>query len=98
MLHSPILILLGSLPTGIGFGGGFLGVLRSLVTQARAEERAGLVSAFYIASYLPNALLAMAAGYAAQHLGFLPAAQFFAIFIIAMAAWSLGIKLGDNNR
>lgn len=98
VLHSPTLILLGSLPTGIGFGGGFLGVLRSLVTQARAEDRAGLVSAFYIASYLPNALLAMAAGYAAQHLGFLPAAQFFAIFIIAMACWSLFIKLGENDR
>ncbi|WP_066098215.1 MFS transporter [Xanthomonas massiliensis] len=97
-LHSPGLILLGSLPTGIGFGAGFLGVLRSLVTQARAEERAGLVSAFYIASYLPNAVLAMAAGYAAQHLGFLPAAQGFGAFIMLMAAWSLTIKIGGNTE
>lgn len=96
VLHSSTLILLGSLPTGIGFGGGFLGVLRSLVTKARAQERAGLLSAFYIASYLPNALLAMAAGYAAQHLGVIPVTQIFAALIIMMAIWSINMKVADE--
>lgn len=95
-LHSATLILLGALPTGAGFGAGFLGVLRSLMTKARAEERAGLVSAFYIASYLPNALLAMAAGYVAQQLGFSCAVQGFSAFIIVMAAWSLRMRIAEH--
>ncbi|WP_024888815.1 MFS transporter [Luteimonas huabeiensis] len=92
-LRSPMLVLSGSLPTGVGFGAGFLGVLRSLVSKARAQERAGLVSAFYIASYLPNALLAMAAGYLAQHLGPMQAAQGLGALIVAMACWSLTIRI-----
>ncbi|EPG2413602.1 MFS transporter [Klebsiella pneumoniae] len=95
-LRSPMLVLSGSLPTGVGFGAGFLGVLRSLVTKALAQERAGLVSAFYIASYLPNALLAMAAGYVAQHLGFMQAAQGLGAFIMAMACWSLIIRIDTS--
>ncbi len=94
--HSPVLILLGALPTGIGFGAGFLGVLRSLVARARAEERAGLISAFYIASYLPNALLAMAAGYAAQHIGVFDTVLGFGSLIIIMAGLSLAMNAGDE--
>ena len=95
LLHSPILLLAGALPTGIGFGAGFLGVLRSLVALARPAERAGLVSAFYIASYLPNAVLAMMAGYAASHVGFFETVVVFGSFIIVMAALSLVMKPDD---
>lgn len=95
--HSPLLLMLGSLPTGIGFGSGFLGVLRSLVARARPEERAGLVSSFYIASYLPNALLAMIAGYAAGHIGVFDTVLGFGAFIILMAALSLAVKINEAN-
>ncbi|MBS1000125.1 hypothetical protein JK169_03685 [Acetobacter persici] len=66
----------------------FLGVLRALVARAQPHERAGLVSAFYIASYLPNALLAMIAGYAAQRFGVTDTVLIFGAFIILMAGLS----------
>lgn len=88
MLQNPWLLLTGAVPTGIGFGAGFLGVLRTLVARAQPQERAGLVSAFYIASYLPNALLAMIAGYAAQRFGVTDTVLTFGAFIIVMAGLS----------
>ncbi|MGU3401691.1 MFS transporter [Brucellaceae bacterium D45D] len=97
LFHSPLLLILGSLPTGIGFGSGFLGVLRSLVARARPEERAGLVSSFYIASYLPNALLAMIAGYAAGQIGVFDTMLGFGAFIILMAGLSLAVKINEAN-
>ncbi|UKK94711.1 MFS transporter [Brucella pseudogrignonensis] len=87
-LQNHWLLLMGAVPTGIGFGAGFLGVLRALVARAQPHERAGLVSAFYIASYLPNALLAMIAGYAAQRFGVTDTVLIFGAFIILMAALS----------
>lgn len=53
-LRQPWRLLLGALPACMGFAAGFLSVLRSLVMHANANERAGLVSAFYIASYVPD--------------------------------------------
>lgn len=97
LFHSPVLLLLGSLPTGIGFGAGFLGVLRGLVARARPEERAGLISSFYIASYLPNALLAMIAGYAAGQIGVFDTVLGFGAFIILMAGLSLTINVNEPN-
>ncbi|WP_273794274.1 hypothetical protein [Brucella intermedia] len=97
LFHSPVLLLLGSLPTGIGFGAAFLGVLRGLVARARPEERAGLISSFYIASYLPNALLAMIAGYAAGQIGVFDTVLGFGAFIILMAGLSLTINVNEPN-
>gem|GEM_PF-6594165 len=97
LFHSPVLLLFGSLPTGIGFGAGFLGVLRGLVARARPEERAGLISSFYIASYLPNALLAMIAGYAAGQIGVFDTVLGFGAFIILMAGLSLAMNVNEPN-
>lgn len=94
-LHQPWLLLLGALPAGVGFGAGFLGVLRSLVVHANASQRAGLVSAFYIASYVPNAILAMLAGYTAQQAGFYAAGKAFCAFIVVMAIMSLLVRVPD---
>lgn len=94
-LQLPWLLLLGAVPAGVGFGAGYLGVLRSLVVHANANERAGLVSAFYIASYVPSAILAMLAGYTAQQAGFYVAGKAFCAFIVVMAIMSLLVRVPD---
>lgn len=91
--QQPWLILLGAVPAGLGSGAGFLGVLRSLVVHAQDSERAGLVSAFYIASYVPNAILAMLAGYVAQQMGFDVAGKGFCSLIVLMAIASLVVRI-----
>jgi len=88
-LRSPTVLMAGALTSGIGFGAGFLGAMRGITANVRAEDRAALMSAFYFESYLANALPAMIAGYAAQHIGLFATATLFGAVIIALALLSL---------
>lgn len=90
-LGSPAVLMAGAILSGVGFGAGFLGATRSIVTKVTAEERAGLMSAFYFESYLANALPAMIAGYAARHIGLLETATAFGAVIIALSLVSLAL-------
>ena len=92
-LGSPAVLMAGAILSGIGFGAGFLGATRSIVARVTAEERAGLMSAFYFESYLANALPAMIAGYAARHIGLLETATAFGAVIIALSLLSLALPL-----
>ncbi len=70
MATTMIAVGVGSLPlyfaatvvAGVGFGAGFLGVLRTLMPLAAAHERAGLLSAIYVVSYLAMSVPAVVAG------------------------------------
>jgi MFS family permease len=63
-VHSASLTLffIGTLIAGCGFGAGFLGAVRSLVPLALPHERAGLMSAYYVLSYLAFCLPSLLAG------------------------------------
>ncbi len=56
------LFFIGTLVAGCGFGASFLGALRSVVPLALPHERAGLMSAFYVLSYLAFCLPSLLAG------------------------------------
>lgn len=62
-LHSPLLFFVGLSGTGIGFGSGFQGAVRSVVSQAHADERAGVLAVLFVIAYLAMALPAIAAGF-----------------------------------
>ena len=70
--HFVALIFAGAIVAGVGFGASFSGTLRSLLPLASAQERAGLLSAFYVESYLAFSLPAILAGLAVPTFG-LPA-------------------------
>ncbi|NUU35969.1 MFS transporter [Pseudomonas sp. C2B4] len=63
-VHSASLALffIGTLIAGCGFGAGFLGTVRTLVPLALPHERAGLMSAYYVLSYLAFCLPSLLAG------------------------------------
>lgn len=61
--------LAGALVSGAGFGAAFSGSVRTLVPLAAPQDRAGLMSAFFAASYLAFSIPAIAAGLAANHFG-----------------------------
>jgi len=67
--HSLWLMLSASVVAGAGFGVGFQGALRSVMPLAAVHERAGLLSAVYILSYLAFSLPAIGAGLLVQRLG-----------------------------
>lgn len=52
-----------------GFGTGYLGSIRSVSQLAELHERAGLISAVYVVSYLAFSIPALVAGVLATHIG-----------------------------
>lgn len=85
-LHHVPLLLLAAIVSGMGFGSGFLGALRTIVPHARPDERAGLMAAFYIQSYLINAIPVLIAGYAVGRIGLEPTAATYAACVGTLAA------------
>jgi MFS family permease len=92
-LASPTLLLIGPVVAGIGFGGASFGAVRSVMPLAEPHERAGLMAAFYIESYLANALPVVIAGYYVQRVGLLNAADVFGIAIIVLALAAMAIAV-----
>lgn len=85
--------LFGTLIAGIGFGAGFLGALRLLVPLARPEERAGLMSTFYVVSYLAFCLPALAAGFASRTFGLIVTSKVYGSLVILLALLALACLL-----
>jgi MFS family permease len=79
------LFFLGTLVAGCGFGAGFLGAVRSLVPLALPHERAGLMSAYYVLSYLAFCLPALLAGNLARTFGLVATTDGYAAVLIVLA-------------
>ena len=78
---------LGTVIAGAGFGAGFQGGLRAIVTLADPAERgAGVISVAYIICYLAMGLPAILAGVLVVHSTVTRTAQEFGITVIALAA------------
>ncbi|WP_030142372.1 MFS transporter [Pseudomonas fluorescens] len=83
------LFFIGTLITGSGFGSGFLGALRSIMPLALPHERAGLMSAFYVLSYLAFSLPSLLAGNLTRLYGLVPTTNGFGAVLILMAVGAL---------
>ncbi|WP_085596837.1 MULTISPECIES: MFS transporter [unclassified Pseudomonas] len=83
------LFFFGTLVLGSGFGGGFLGALRSVVPLALPHERAGLLSAFYVLSYLAFCLPALLAGGLARSFGLVATTDGYGAVLILLALGAL---------
>ena len=79
----------GTLIAGAGFGAVFLGTVRSIMPLAKPDERAGLLSAFYIQSYLAFSVPAILAGFLSKALGFAEAADIYAAAILLLVGWGV---------
>ncbi|WP_316214485.1 MFS transporter [Bradyrhizobium sp. SZCCHNR2035] len=78
----------GTMIAGVGFGATFSGTLRTLLPTAHAHERAGLLSAFYLQSYLAFAIPAVAAGLAVPWIGLSMVAYVYGAVIIVLTVIS----------
>lgn len=85
------LFFFATLVTGAGFGSGFLGALRSIMPLALPHERAGLMSAFYVLSYLAFCLPSLAAGNLTRTFGLIPTTDGYGVVLIVL---SLGALVG----
>jgi MFS family permease len=83
------LMLVGTIVAGIGFGAAFSGAMRTVMPQAEAHERAGLLSAFYVEGYLSFSLPAILTGLVAPIAGLPLAADVYGAGVIVLALGSL---------
>ena len=68
-ITSTPVFFLGTAISGVGFGSGFQGGIRTVLPLAAAHERAGVLSLIYIVSYLGLGVPAVVAGFVIVHGG-----------------------------
>ena len=90
-------LLAGTVIAGAGFGSNFSGVLRALLPTAEPDQRAGLLSAFYVQSYLAFSLPAVAAGLSVPLIGLSAVAYVYGAVIILLAVISLMASLWTDR-
>ena len=84
-MDSSATYLVGSTLGGIGFGVAFLGGLRALVAAIPDENRAAVMSAFYIVAYTSLSVPAVLAGVVVEHLGLQSTFEIFGSIVAAIA-------------
>lgn len=90
-LGSGLAFLAASIVTGLGWGGAFLGALRSLTAVVPPRHRAETMSAFYLVAYSSLAVPALAAGLAVSSWGLLPTFRIFgALVVVASVVVAVG--------
>jgi predicted MFS family arabinose efflux permease len=83
------LFFLGTAVAGVGFGTGFQGAVRTVVSVAAPHERAGTLSIVFIVSYIALGVPAIIAGASLRHGNLLATAQVFGAVVMALAATAL---------
>jgi MFS family permease len=84
------LFFLGTAVSGVGFGSGFQGGIRTVVPVAAPHERSGVLSLVFTVSYLGMGIPAVAAGFLAVHgAGLTGAARDYGAALIVLAALAL---------
>jgi hypothetical protein len=78
--------LAGAAVAGAGFGTAMLGAFRTISTLAAPGQRAGLIAAYFIASYTAFGIPVVVAGVATTHFGLHRAALVYCAVIAVLAA------------
>jgi MFS family permease len=86
------LFVVASVVAGAGFGSGFLGALRSVSQLAEPHERAALLSAVYVVSYLAFSLPALVEGVLTTHIGLFDTSFGYGGFVALVAFVALAIE------
>ena len=90
---TPAVFLAGTVVAGVGFGPAFLGAFRMTTAPAAPAERAGLLAAIFIVTYLAFSVPALIAGVATTKFGLHPTALVYSAVLAGLAAAAAGILL-----
>jgi MFS family permease len=89
-VRSPDAFFAGTAISGVGFGGGFQGCIRTVAPRAAARERAGVLSLLFVISYLGLGVPAVAVGFLTVHgTSLLDAARYYGAALIVLALITL---------
>ena len=97
---APVVFFAGAAITGVGFGVGWLGVVRSLVNRASPTERGALLAAIFIVAYLSFAVPAVVAGFLVTRIGLHDASLWYAggVAVLALAGLVGSLSVGRTSR
>ncbi|HKW71980.1 MAG TPA: MFS transporter [Candidatus Dormibacteraeota bacterium] len=100
LVGSSVLFFVGTAVTGVGFGLGWLGVLRSLVARASPSERGALLATIFIVAYLSFAVPAVIAGVLVTRIGLHDAALWYGtgVGLLALAGLVGALTVGRPER
>jgi Major Facilitator Superfamily len=87
----------GTVIAGAGFGATFSATLRALLPTAEPHQRAGLLSAFYLQSYLAFSVPAVIAGLSVPRIGLSTTAYVYGAVIILLAFISMVASLWTDR-
>jgi MFS family permease len=90
--------LAGTAVAGAGFGTAMLGAFRTISALAAPGERAGLIAAYFIASYLAFSVPVVIAGVAVTHAGLHRTALVYCAVIAVLAAVAAGSLIVRGRR
>jgi MFS family permease len=92
-----VALFAGTVIAGAGFGSTFSATLRALLPTAEPHQRAGLLSAFYLQSYLAFALPAVVAGLSVPRIGLATTGYVYGAVIILLAFISMAASLRTDR-
>jgi predicted MFS family arabinose efflux permease len=95
---SPAGMFVSTIVAGVGFGASYGASLRVLLPLASSHERAGLLSAYFVESYLAFALPAVAAGLAAPRFGLVTTALYYGSALAVSALVTLAVETAASRR
>jgi MFS family permease len=95
--RSIALFVVASIVAGGGFGTGYLGSIRSVSQLAEPHERAALLSAVYVVSYLAFSVPALVAGLVATHIGLRNTSFGYGGFVALIAFSTLAFARFDDR-
>ena len=82
---TPAALFVGTAVAGLGFGPVFMGAYRVTVALAPSDDRAGLIAAIYVVSYLATGIPAVVGGIATSHYGLHETALVYLAVVAALA-------------
>ena len=92
------IFVVGAVIAGAGFGPGFLGAFRTVSQLAEPHERAGLISAIYLVSYLAFSIPALVAGVVISHEGLRSTSVVYGAAVAAVAALTSVYDTVESRR
>lgn len=81
-----VTLFIGTAIAGLGFGPAFMGGYRAVAAAAPPGDRAALITAIYLVSYLATGVPAVLAGVAASHYGLHDTARVYSVAVAGLAA------------
>jgi predicted MFS family arabinose efflux permease len=93
-LGTPAVFLVGTAVAGLGFGPAFVGAYRTVVAFAVPDDRAGLITAVYVVSYLATGIPAVIGGIATSRYGLSRTALVYSLVVAALAAVAVILLIG----